>query len=243
MAINGLNSGNDIYSSIFGTSNNGSTGSTFSLGDQYMIRNGTYKKLMKAYYATDDAEKESDSEEESTESKTSLLGVKANAASLNNSLEDLKKTTLFESTGVDEAGNQTYDREKILEGVKSFVEDYNDYIKSSGDLDQESILRKTLKMTKMTLANSNLLSQVGIQVKGDNTLSLDEDTLKEAKITTLTTLFNGVGSYGDQIQQAARQSYQQANSLAYNSGSNASYNVNGGYAMLGTFGGMLNRYL
>ena len=108
MAINGLNSGtNDIYGSIFGTSNNNSTGGTFSLGDQYMIRNGTYKKLMKAYYATDETEGESgDSTEKEADSKTSLLGVKANAASLNNSLEDLKKTSLFEANGEDEEGNK-----------------------------------------------------------------------------------------------------------------------------------------
>lgn len=244
MAINGLNSGtNDIYSSIFGTSSSSSTGNTFSLGDQYMIRNGTYKKLMKAYYTTDETESESSDSTEDTDSKTSLLGVKANAASLNNSLEDLKKTSLFEAAGEDEEGNKTYDREKILDAVKSFVEDYNDYIKSSGDLDNVSLLRKSVKMTKLTDINSGLLSQVGIEIKGDNTLELDEEQLNEAKITTLTTLFNGVGSYGDQVQQAARQSYQQANSLAYNSGSNSSYNVNGGYAMLGSTSGVLNRYL
>lgn len=244
MAINGLNSGtNDIYNSIFGTSNNNTGSGSYGLGDYYMIKNGTYKKLMKAYYATDDAEDSKDSVEEEKDSKTSLLGVKADAASLNNSLEDLKKASLFESTGEDEKGNKTYDREKILESVKSFVEDYNDYIKSSGDLDNVSILRKSIKMTKLTATNSGLLAEVGIEVKGDNTLKLDEDQLKEAKITTLTTLFNGAGSYGDQIQQASRQSYQQANSLAYNSGSNASYNVNGGYAMLGNSTGILNRYL
>ncbi len=234
-----------MYNSIFGTSGSSSSGSTFSLSDHYMIKNGTYKKLMKAYYATENAEDAEDgtSTEDTRDDKTSLLGVKANAASLNNSLEDLRSSSLYEATGENEKGDKTYDRDKILKNVKSFVEDYNDYIKSSSKLDNESILRKSLKMTKLTSVNSELLSQVGIEVGGDNTLKLDEDKLKEAHVTTLNTLFAGVGSYGDQIQNTARQSYLQANSLAYNSSHASSYTYNGGYAMLGTTNGVLNRYL
>ncbi len=243
MAINGVNSGvNDFYNSIFGTSSSGSKESNFSLSDHYMIKNGTYKKLMKAYYATEETDTEGNAEEEA-EAKTSLLGVKANAASLNNSLEDLRKSSLYESTGVDEEGNKTYNREKILESVKSFVEDYNDYIKSSSKLDNESILRKSLKMTKLTSVNSKLLSEVGIEIGENNTLSINESKLNEAHITTLTSLFQGEFSYGDQIQDASRQSYLQANSLAYNSNSGSSYTYNGGYATLGTTNGVLNRYL
>lgn len=247
MAINGVNSGiNDIYSSIFGTPGSDSASSgTYSLGDYALIRNGSYKKLLKAYYATEENSKtENDSsKEENNDSKTSLLGVKANAASLNNSLEDLRKASLYESTGVDEEGNKTYDKEKILENVKSFVEDYNDYIKSSSELDNESILRKSLKMTKLTSVNSRLLSEAGIEIGENNTLSINEDKLKKADITTLTSLFNGEFSYGDQIQDVSRQSYLQANSLAYNSNSGSSYTYNGGYATLGTTNGVLNRYL
>lgn len=246
MAINNVNSNNmnNIYNSIFGTGTDKSTSSSFSLGDYAMIKNGTYKKLMKAYYATtdEDAEGSSATEEEKKKESITMTNIKNNAAGLNNSLEDLKSRSLYESTGVDEDGNKTYDRDKVIKNVKSFVDDYNAYIKSSIDTDNEAILRKSLKMTKITSKNSKLLSEVGITIGENNTLSIDEDKLKEARMTTLSSLFTDSGSYGDQIHQAARQSYQLANSAIYASSHSASYNVNGGYSMMGARS-ILDKYL
>ena len=55
MAVNGIDSGtNNIYNSIFGTgSGSDSTGGMYSLGDYALIKSGSYKKLLKAYYATE----------------------------------------------------------------------------------------------------------------------------------------------------------------------------------------------
>lgn len=251
MAVNGINSNNsgmnNIYNSIFGTSSSAdATGGGYSLGDYYMIKNGTYKKLMKAYYATQDSDKaegNSKTDETGKDSAKSLLSVKSNAATLNNSLEDLRSRSLYEPTGKDENGKDTYDTDKIISNVKSFVEGYNAYIKSSCDLDTESILRKSLTMTKMTSANAKLLSEIGVKIGEDNTLTIDEEKLKNAKLTTISSLFSGAGSYGDQIQQAARQSYKLANSLAYTNNNASSYTYQGNYSMLGTTNGVMDRYL
>ena len=63
--INGLNdysnkyNTNVDYSYLFGGTQNVSTGGTFSLNDYVSIKNGSYKKLLKAYYAKQDADKAS----------------------------------------------------------------------------------------------------------------------------------------------------------------------------------------
>ena len=265
MAMNGINSNNsglnNMYNSIFGySSGTDATGGGFSLGDYYMIKNGTYKKLMKAYYANEKAAKDSDTDtDDSTDStsKTSakkesraLVNIKTNAASLNNSLEDLRKASLYEPKKDkdgneirDEKGKLVYDKDKAISAVKSFVESYNTYIKSSDDVDNTSVLKKSLKMTQMTAANSKLLSKIGIKIGENNTLSIDEDKLKEADLTTISSLFSGSGSYGDQIQNAARQSYQIANSQAYQNTHASSYTYKGNYSLAGYTNGVLDRYL
>ena len=56
-SIDNMNSGtkkyntNADYSYLFGGTQNVSTGSTFNLNDYASIKNGSYKKLLKAYYA------------------------------------------------------------------------------------------------------------------------------------------------------------------------------------------------
>ena len=58
MAINGINNQSNIsslYNSIFGIGSNSDSGSSYGISDFAMIRNGSYGKLMKAYYATENA--------------------------------------------------------------------------------------------------------------------------------------------------------------------------------------------
>lgn len=246
MAVNGIDSGtNNIYNSIFGTgSGSDSTGGMYSLGDYALIKSGSYKKLLKAYYATEnEGTDKTESKEEEKKATASLLNTKTMAASLNNSLEDLRAKSLYEPTGKDENGKNTYDREKITKSVQSFVEDYNSYMESSVKLDSASILRKSVNMTKITSKNANLLSQIGIKIGENNKLTVDEEKLKNADISTVSSLFAGSGSYGDQIQNNARQSYQLANSQAYNNSHASSYTYNGSYSIMGTANGLMDRYL
>ena len=58
MAVNGVYDSSNIsnlYNSIFGIGSSKDTGNSFGLSDLTMIQNGSYGKLMKAYYATDNA--------------------------------------------------------------------------------------------------------------------------------------------------------------------------------------------
>ena len=56
-------------------------------------------------------------------------------------------------------------------------------------------------------------------------------------------MFQGSGSYGDSLQSMTRQTYQLANSQAYQSGNGSAYTYSGRYAALGGANGMLDRYL
>lgn len=243
-------SSNDFYSSIFASSG---TSSNNLLGDYSMIKSGAYKKLLNAYYATkqenpakggsDSGNASVNSSTEETEAAADLLKVKTEAENLYNALEDLENKNLYKSTGVDEAGNAIYDRTKIKDAVKSYVEAYNSYIKEAGDADSKGVLKRTLSMVKGNSANKALLKEIGITIGKDNTLSLDEEKLNSAKMTTLSTLFVGHSSYADMMKHQAGESYKIANSAAYKNKHASSYTFNGDYSLLGSRNTGLDRYL
>ena len=196
--ISGLVGTTSTSTSIVDSLIGSSSSSSASVVDYNLIKNGAYGKLMKAYYAEQ-------SSATSKEEETSLKTTKSAS-------EDLAKSTsaLMKSSFEDD------DREKLLESLKSWVEDYNSVVESTDDVDDTSTLRQVLWMTQNTEANEGLLGKIGITVKADNTLSIDEDKFNEADLSTAKTLFSGTGSYGSQIVKYATGTYSAASSALNN---------------------------
>lgn len=218
------------YSSLFsGTSN---TESTFSLSDYAAIKNGSYGKLLKSYYAKQDAEKLS----QSGDTKQKLTLIKSGADALKKSADALNNTSLWEKKKIkkkdEETGEKTevedYDWDAIVKAVKSFVENYNDVVEEVGASNTKDILRNAAWMTNMTETRENLLSQAGITIGKGNKLELDEEALKEADISTLKSLFIGYGSFTEKVSQKAT------------SISNAASRTNATYTSSGTYSSVLS---
>lgn len=227
--------------SMFGSSgvNNWMGNMTNLYADYNSIRNGSYYKLLKAYYGQDSSSKSRVDDVVSKKSNTAnkeLKATKADAADLAESAEALSATgtkSLFqkkEITTTDENGKEVktmdYDREAIEKAVTAFVDDYNETIKSGSSVSSPNILRKTLQLTQMTTANKRSLADVGINVSNSNKLSVDKDVLKKADINQLKSLFEGRNSYAgrvsdkaSQISQAAVSEASKSSSLYTNSGS------------------------
>ena len=173
------------YSALFGgTSNSSSLGGTNILSDYASIKNGSYGKLLKAYYAKQDAEKTADA---------------LNASSLWKKKKIKKKD---EETG-EETEVEDYDWEAITKAVKSFIEDYNDVVKEAGESNTKDVLRNAAWMTGMTDKSSNMLAKIGITIGKGNKLELDEDALKKSDISSLQSVFTGYNSYASKISQKA----------------------------------------
>ena len=206
-------SGTTDYSSLFSslsTNQSSQTGSGSSLlADYASIKNGSYAKLAKSYYgkssnsraaAAEKAEKEKAEKVElsSTKNVSSKLASAATALD-DKSLFENKITTKYKD------GNETtdYDREKISKLVNNFVDSYNAMVKNGGDSTNNSVLRSSLTMVNTTKVNENLLNKAGISIGDDNTLSIDEDALKKADMSTLKTLFSGHSSYASNVQSSA----------------------------------------
>lgn len=201
----------DISSLFSSTSTKGTSNSNF-LADYASIKNGSYGKVLKAYYGKNNAAKNVSSKEESVKESKKLSTVRNDAANLQKSAQALMDESLYEKkkiTKTDENGKETetydYDWDAITSAVKSFAENYNSLIKSSVEVNDTKTLRNTAWLTGNMDANKKLLSDVGITIGKENKLEVDEDKLKEADISTLKTLFTGYGSLADKVEQKGGQ--------------------------------------
>ena len=205
-----LNSGSTKTSAMFGTSD--LLGISYS--DYATIQNGSYTKLMKAYY-TKEASGDSSSSSVSATTSTSKDSSKT-LANIEGAAEDLKKASetlrtngdksLFtKKQTTDKDGNVSYeyDTDKIYSAVKKFADAYNDMIDSGDGASLSGVRSAVSGMEGLTSANSSILKSIGISVGSNGHLSVDEATFKKSDMTVAKSLFQTSGGYGYQISAKA----------------------------------------
>ncbi|WP_090172553.1 hypothetical protein [Eubacterium oxidoreducens] len=197
-----------LFSSLSGSSSSTNYFDYSSLSDYNMIRNGTYYKLMKSYYAQESSTT-SDSSSDSTTETNALNRMYTDATNLKSSAQTLlssgSKSVFNKTTTTDEEGNSSYgyDTDKIYNAVKSFIDDYNSVIEEGDNVTTDNVTDPVVSMIKTTKVNSSLLSQLGITIGDDYQLSIDEETFKNADMSVTKSLFNGAGSYAYTISSYA----------------------------------------
>lgn len=227
-SIYGLGGGTD-YSSLFSSLSTDSTSSNNNLlADWASLKNGSYGKLAKTYYAKQATQVVDSGEVKSAiKSNTSL---KSDATDVKSAIKSLQSANLFEKkekTEADGSKSTDYDYEKIVKTVKDFADSYNKVIGVAADSNNGGVLRNAAAMTRATAANMNVLSSIGISVGENNKLEVDEEKLKSASVGTIKSIFQGGGSYGSQIESSASELINKIN--AENNKLN-SYTAKGSYS-------------
>lgn len=233
-----LNNSSNI-SSLFGSlSSNGTSDSLLS--DYASLKNGSYKKLMKAYYkemgsgSTSDSEssKKTSSSKQTAADKKSIA-IKDAVSSLAESADALTNSSLYAKktiTTKDENGNEAetldYDRDAIYDAVSAFVTNYNKAVSTAADNGSDRVLRQTINMQSATTTNAKMLAKIGITIGKDKTLSVDKETLNKADVATIQSIFGNGGSYGSTISSKASLIY---SSASHQASTKSSYSSNGSY--------------
>ncbi len=213
-----------------------------NVSDYAMIKNGSYGKLMKAYYAKQDADKLSqfgDSSKTLTLMRSSADSLKKSAVALGGaSLYEKKKFRKKDEETGEEIEVEDYDWDAITKAVKTFVDDYNSVVEQAGNSETKNVLRNAAWMTSITEKTGNLLSKAGITIGKGNKLEFDEEALKKKtmlgesgieldNISTLKSLFTGYGSFASRIAQKASAI---SSAAARTKGVDKIYNKNGAYS-------------
>lgn len=204
--INGYdsNSISTLFSSLGTSSSSNSSGSLTdglysSLADYASIRNGSYSKLVKSYYALDDDSGIS-SANKSNDSKSTLVSIRDASKDLKESAQALYNSkSLFEKNADGE-----YDMEAIYEKVNAFIEDYNATIESVGSSETDKIANAGANLVNGTSHYADILDRMGISISAtDYTLSIDKDAFMNANISDVTSAFSGTGSFAYQVGASA----------------------------------------
>ncbi len=223
----------DITSMLGGTSSNQNSGSSiggFDFANYAAIKNGSYGKLVKSYYAGTDksieAEKISSVNAKTNASKTKAKAtedadtteatrIKKEADELRTAAEALDKDDLWQKT----AGK--LDMDKISSAVRDFADNYNKVLDQASKVGSKEVSQDVSFMKGMTDTFSKVLGKAGITVGEDGKLSVDEEALRKTDGSTLRSLFDGNATYGSQIADKANSIIRDADISSAIYGSNA----------------------
>lgn len=249
-----------LFSSL-GSGAAGVAGSNF-LSDYAAIKNGSYMKLMKAYYGSsandsvksvvdNNANRRTNSSHALTKEenkaynkvKSTTDALKESADSMlvtgSKSVFQLKDITVKDENGV-ESTEKGYDTEAIYKAVNGFVNNYNAVISAVDKTDNGNVNRRALNMLNETTSNLKSLLAAGISINADGTLALDKETFMEADMNKVKNLFNGNGSYAYRVSaQASMLNYAAENVLS----KAGTYTAAGKYGANYNSGNMFNSWL
>ena len=234
------------------TSRGNSLGNLNFLSDYASIKNGSYGKLMKAYYAKDAADKVASTGKD-TETKKKSISTAADSAKTLSEIEkaaDAMKESadsllvkgsksVFRKKNEKATVSEEYDTDAIYKAVSGFVTDYNDLLSKTSAASSKNLQSKADTLAAVTSANAKLLSRVGITVNSDSSLSLDEEAFKKSDMGTVKNLFGTTGAYGYKVSaQVSMIDY----TAAKESTKSNTYTANGTYSNVYSAGNILNSF-
>ncbi|MCR5431418.1 MAG: flagellar filament capping protein FliD [Lachnospiraceae bacterium] len=167
-----------------------------NVSDYNLIKSGAYKKLLNSYYGNATRSKtisdNSDSLDSDKKEKINLVAANTDSKALASSIADFSNVTVTNEN-----------REELKSNFKKVVENYNKLIDSGSEVDDHSVLRNVLWMTKGTSENSGLLADIGITVGEGNKLSFDESKFDSASLSDVSTLTKGKDSFFGRVMNRA----------------------------------------
>lgn len=197
------------YSNFFNNSNNlfnasNNSSNLTSIVEKYTYFKSNYAEIKKSLLDMDSSKdgielEDSNSQKlEGTSQVSQFLKTKLSAGELKDSLDELSNDKLYVKN---EDG--TYNTDKIKTALNDFIDSYNDLKNLAGESTNDTVVKKAYYMVNTTSTFEKTLDSIGIDVKSDNTLSLNEKAFEKVDISKVQTLFDSEFSYGAMIENRA----------------------------------------
>lgn len=216
-------------SSLFSNVSAGGSSFTSLLGEYNQIRNGTYGRLLKAYYKKYNADGTTKSSSTDTtkntnkvktssdtvdtaknlntvaDAATSLQTAATKLAAVKTGTSSLyaKKTIVDTNEDGTTSTRSDYDYDTLVKSVQSFVSAYNETLDSVGKVASSSVQQKTKWLTQLTNQYKDELAGVGITVDKDGRMALNEETFRGKDMTELQDFFEGTDSVVGKLARKA----------------------------------------
>lgn len=237
------------YSFLFNSMNSSNSNNSnyafsgINLSDYASIKNGSYGKLLKAYYA------ESNNITSDTDSSSNVTNTKYSYKEKENEKQNLSdiqaaaNKVSTSATALMERGSKSVfknnDMEQVYSAVSDFAKDYNALLDKVEDTSSKEVIKSAEKLADVMEGYEDQLKGLGITIGEDNKLTIDKKTFLKAEVETAKELFNGQSSLS---YLAATRATALSNTAYSQSNTNSLYTVNGTYASQDV-GNVINGYL
>lgn len=207
-----------LFSSL-GTNAYNAANSNF-LSQYASIKNGSYAKLLKAYYSAEKSSGATTGATDTTSAKSSsssilekILEEKRNPkvskdvkeanANLTTGLSNLKASVSelqSDKIYTDTANGQSA-ADKVVSAMKNYVSNYNNAVNAAKGSTLTSKTAYVANIMRSTAANADKLSEIGVTVNADGTIELNEAKLKATDVSKVQELFSSedIMSYGSTV--------------------------------------------
>ena len=206
----------DFFGYDFWGNSSSTSNSSFgvNLVDYASIKNGSYKKLVGAYYkkTQNDEGTSSSSSSGVKDSKQKLTSISDAASDVKDSLS--KISSQFKTKTENGRSVVDYDEDEMYKALKDYVSSYNSLLDAAGTAETTSLSRTADSLASYTKANEKALEKIGISVDSDGKLSIDEDKFKAANKSRVQSLFKSTGGYAYQVSAKASNLQFNADNLA-----------------------------
>lgn len=183
----------------------------FNLSDYASIKNGSYKKVLKAYYKEMDFQKSSSTNQHVVTDRNSSSTVNKSDFSIDNTkkeeiigLQDFVNKLKNSTNRLLNKGSTSVfhnsDREALYKEVSGFVSNFNAMVEKGSNSSFDTISRISKRMLDTVKDNETALSEIGISLKGGS-LAIDKDTFMKADVGQVKSLFNESNSFADFVSK------------------------------------------
>lgn len=192
----------------------GNTNSSF-FSDYASIRNGSYRRLLKAYYGGNDSSgttagtrsntsnvldqllEERKHPKVSEQTKEANSDLTSGIPTLTNAVKALQNDATYTAS---EDGKKSA-QDKMVSALKNYVNEYNDVVNAAKKSTLSNKTSHIASMMKSTTENADKLREIGISVNANGTLQFIEGQAKNADISKVQKLFSGKDSmsYGSTV--------------------------------------------
>ncbi len=192
----------------------GGMGNTSFFSDYASIRNGSYRRLLKAYYGgnnqsstTAGTRKTSNVLEQileerknpkvSEQTKEANSKLTSGIPTLTNAIKALQNDTTY----TDSEDGKKSAQDKMVSALKTYVSEYNDVVNAAKKSTLSNKTSHIASMMKSTTENADKLKEIGISVNANGTLQFIEGQAKHADISKVQDLFSAKNSmsYGSTV--------------------------------------------
>lgn len=192
----------------------GGMGNTSFFSDYASIRNGSYRRLLKAYYGgnnqsstTAGTRKTSNVLEQileerknpkvSEQTKEANSKLTSGIPTLTNAVKALQNDTTY----TDSEDGKKSAQDKMVSALKTYVSEYNDVVNAAKKSTLSNKTSHIASMMKSTTENADKLKEIGISVNANGTLQFIEGQAKHADISKVQDLFSAKNSmsYGSTV--------------------------------------------